>query len=151
MSGFIDVAAAVIRPASQPHGLILIAKRPADSHMGGFWEFPGGKVEVGETPAQAVVRELREELAIETEVLGPLTVIEHAYAEKSVRLHFFDVAMTCGCPTASNGAPLRWVRADELPRYEFPPANVPVVQMLASADASSRNAFEAAPERPSLA
>ena len=116
------------------NGLILIARRPAGVHMGGLWEFPGGKVEPGETREQAVVRELQEELAIDTVPVRLLLTTEHAYPEKSVRLHFYECELADGYPFRANGLAIQWVRPDELRRFEFPPANLPLLDLLIPPD-----------------
>jgi 8-oxo-dGTP diphosphatase len=111
-------------------GLVLISKRHDDSHQGGLWEFPGGKVEAGETVQEALARELQEELGI---CIGPtqaLMDIRHDYSDKSVHLDVWRVEEFTGSATAREGQPLRWVAPDELDEYAFPAANEPIVERL---------------------
>lgn len=117
------VVAAVIRR----EGRILIAQRPLDKHMGGLWEFPGGKVEPGEPVAQALVRELDEELGIVARDFAPLIRISHDYPDKSVCLDVWEVTGFAGEPHGREGQAVRWVTADELPAFDYPAANRPIV------------------------
>lgn len=119
------VAAAVIRGAD---GRILLAKRADHLHQGGLWEFPGGKLEAGETPRQALDRELKEELGIEVTSARPLLEVRHHYPEHSVLLHVFEVSAFNGQPHGAEGQPLAWVTPAQLVDYEFPAANGPIVQ-----------------------
>ena len=118
------VAVGVIRNES---GQILIARRHAHLHQGGLWEFPGGKVEPGESVQQALRRELREELAITVEDASPLLKIRHRYPDRQVLLDVWQVSAFSGVPTGVEDQPVRWVVAEELSRYQFPPANRPIV------------------------
>ncbi len=118
------MAAAVIVDA---RGRVLIARRPARAHQGGRWEFPGGKLEAGETPPQALARELDEELGIQIQRPRPLIRLRHDYPERSVLLDVWRVAAWRGEAHGREGQPLRWVAPDELPGYRFPAANEPIV------------------------
>jgi 8-oxo-dGTP diphosphatase len=120
----IHVVAAVIRNADNA---ILIAKRPADKHQGGLWEFPGGKVEAGESPQQALARELEEELGITPTVSHPLIRIAHDYPDKQVLLDVWQVSAFAGEPHGREQQPLRWVAPQELPAFAFPAANLPII------------------------
>lgn len=120
----VHVAAAVIRGADNR---ILIARRADTQHQGGLWEFPGGKVEAGETAQQALARELREELGIEVVLARPLIKVQHDYADKHVLLDVWEVSEFTGSVHGAEGQPLAWVRARDLPSYEFPAANRPIV------------------------
>ncbi|QJD59070.1 Nudix family hydrolase [Pseudomonas sp. gcc21] len=120
----IHVMAAVICNAS---GKILIARRPDHAHQGGLWEFPGGKLEDGETRFDGLRRELREELGIEVTQARPLLDIRHDYSDKSVRLDVWRVTAFAGEAHGAEGQPVRWVDAAELDQYPFPEANVPIV------------------------
>jgi 8-oxo-dGTP diphosphatase len=124
MNKIIHVAAGVIVNAK---GEILIAKRLADSHQGGLWEFPGGKLEAGETAEQALIRELNEELGIVATSLEPLIQIRHDYSDKSVLLDVLRVTEFEGEAYGKEGQPIRWVSAKSLNDFEFPAANVPIV------------------------
>lgn len=120
----IAVAAGVIH---NPKGEILIAKRAADQHQGGLWEFPGGKIEPGETAQTALSRELHEELAIDVTSSEPLIRIHHNYTDKSVLLDVWRVTAFDGEAKGVEGQPLKWVGPDELSNYEFPAANRPIL------------------------
>ena len=120
----IHVAAAVIRGAD---GCILIARRPADKHQGGLWEFPGGKVEAGEAVEVALARELEEELGIRPTAARPLIQVRHDYPDKQVLLDVWEVSAFSGEPHGAEGQPLAWVSSSELAGYEFPAANRPIV------------------------
>jgi len=120
----IHVAAAVIRSAD---GRILIARRPLDKHQGGLWEFPGGKVEAGESVQAALARELLEELGIEVTRAQPLIQVRHDYPDKQVLLDVWQVLAFQGEAHGAEGQPLAWVTASELDGFEFPAANRPIV------------------------
>lgn len=120
----IHVAAAVIRAAD---GRILIARRAADQHQGGLWEFPGGKVEPGETVQAALARELEEELGIRPTAARPLIQVHHDYPDKQVLLDVWEVSAFVGEPHGAEGQPLAWVAARQLAEYPFPAANQPIV------------------------
>lgn len=120
----IDVAAGVIRDDAL--GRVLVAKRPEGVHQGGLWEFPGGKLEVGETVSEALKRELWEEIGITVHASTPLITLEHVYPDRTVRLHVRDVRDYSGEPRGVEGQPVRWVSLDELDQYSFPAANDPI-------------------------
>lgn len=124
MAGVLQVAAAVIRGAD---GRVLIARRPNDVHQGGFWEFPGGKLEPGESVEQALIRELDEELGIRPTSYRRLIRIPHRYPDRNVLLDVWHVDAFDGTPAGRQGQPLKWVRAEDLPSYAFPAANRPIV------------------------
>lgn len=117
------VVAAVIRREGQ----VLIAERPRDKHMGGLWEFPGGKVEDGEPVERALVRELEEELGVTPTAFRPLIRITHDYADKAVCLDVWEVFAFTGEPHGREGQQVRWVTEAELPGFEYPAANRPIV------------------------
>lgn len=120
----LHVAAAVIRGTD---GRILLAQRPAHKHQGGLWEFPGGKVEAGESVLSALARELREELGIQVTHAQPLIQVRHAYPDCRVLLDVYEVTGFTGDAHGAEGQPLAWVAARELLDYEFPAANRPIV------------------------
>ena len=120
----VHVAAAVIRGAD---GKILIARRADSQHQGGFWEFPGGKVEAGESVEAALGRELKEELGIVVESARPLIKVQHDYPDKHVLLDVWEVSAFAGDPHGAEGQPLAWVSQRELADYQFPEANQPIV------------------------
>lgn len=122
----IHVAAAVIQNSV---GDILIAKRSTDKHQGGLWEFPGGKVEEGESAFEALSRELYEELGIEIDrdKTRPLIKIPHHYSDKAVLLDVFQVNAFSGNAWGKEGQPIQWVPKPQLDSYEFPAANKPIL------------------------
>lgn len=124
MGRLIHVAAAVIR---NPTGEVLIAKRAADQHQGGLWEFPGGKVEGDELVVDALARELEEELGITPLDVEPLIQIQHHYSDKSVLLDVFEVTRFSGTAWGKEGQPIQWVENAELEGFSFPAANKPIV------------------------
>lgn len=123
----IHVAVGVILDA---HGQVLVARRSKQQHLGGLWEFPGGKLEPGESVQQALYRELREELAIEVQRSQPLCRIEHNYPEKSVLLDVWIVDRFSGEPTGVEQQPLRWLATAQLDPAQFPPANRLIIRRL---------------------
>ena len=120
----VDVTAAVIGRAD---GRILVCSRPAGTHMAGKWEFPGGKIEPGETPECCIRREIREELGMEIAAGPVLTVMEHDYGVKYVRVTFF-LAVSSDSPTAEDGQAFRWVTPEELETVDFLDADRPVAR-----------------------
>ena len=113
-------------------GRVLIAQRPPGKSMAGLWEFPGGKIDPGETPEQALVRELAEELGIETEeaCLGPFTFASHSYEKFHLLMPLYLCRVWKGIPTPREGQVLKWVEPKKLGDYPMPPADVPLVVML---------------------
>jgi len=107
---------------------ILITRRARESHQGGLWEFPGGKVEAGESLAGALARELREELGIEIGHTSPLLAVRHDYSDKRVLLEVHVVWEFSGTPRGLQGQPMDWVTPQELGQYVFPAANLPIVE-----------------------
>jgi 8-oxo-dGTP diphosphatase len=123
----IRVAAAAIK---NQHGEILLAKRPPHKHKGDLWEFPGGKIEAGETDQEALIRELQEELNITPRTFQPLITLQHHYPEKSIELVVFLVTAFDGQLLANEGQPLAWVRPENMNHYAMPEADVPIVNAL---------------------
>lgn len=113
-------------------GRILIAQRPEGKSMAGLWEFPGGKVEPGESPDAALIRELQEELGVDTRqsCLAPLTFASHAYDDFHLLMPLYVCRVWKGIPRAKEGQKLDWVRPMQLTDYPMPPADVPLVAML---------------------
>lgn len=102
---------------------VLIAKRSSHQHLGGLWEFPGGKVEVGETPYEALCRELNEEVGITVEAADALTPVIHNYDDRSVELHAFHVTKFLGEPAHREGLEMVWQPLNCLHEKEFPAGN----------------------------
>lgn len=115
-----------------PDGRVLLAQRPEGRPMAGLWEFPGGKVEPGETPEAALIRELHEELGIATwaSCLAPLTFASHAYEAFHLLMPLFACRKWDGTPEAREGQRLAWVRPAGLRDYPMPPADRPLVPIL---------------------
>jgi 8-oxo-dGTP diphosphatase len=113
-------------------GRILLAKRPEGKSLAGLWEFPGGKVEAGERPEAALIRELREELAINVEesCLAPLTFASHAYDEFHLLMPLFVCRRWKGLVQSAEGQELKWVHAKDLRNYPMPPADIPLIPHL---------------------
>jgi mutator protein MutT len=122
----VDVVAAIIRR----NGQILITQRPDNVHLARLWEFPGGKVEPGESLESALHREIREELGIEIRVQDEFFTVEHDYPTKSVRLHFFNCTILQGEVQQLEVADVRWVNREELATYPFPPADADLIAKL---------------------
>jgi mutator protein MutT len=125
----IDVSAALIFHDHQ----LLITRRQADAHLGGLWEFPGGKREAGETFKQCLAREIREELGMEIAVGKLFEEVVHHYEGKSVRLKFFVCEWIQGGPQALGCAGFIWVRKNELADYTFPAADARLLKKLSRA------------------
>jgi 8-oxo-dGTP diphosphatase len=125
--GELHVAAGVIRDGE---GRVLIAQRTAGRHMAGGWEFPGGKVATGETPLQALIRELREEIGIEVSAARPLVCYRHEYPERVVLLDAWLVTGHAGEPRALEGQPLRWEMPERLLDVGLLEADRPIVEAL---------------------
>jgi len=113
-------------------GRVLIARRPEGKAMAGLWEFPGGKVDPGETPEAALIRELDEELGIQVPArcLAPLTFASHAYEEFHLLMPLYICRNWDGAVTAREGQELKWVRPSRLRDYDMPPADEPLVAMV---------------------
>lgn len=111
-------------------GEILIARRAQQAHQGGLWEFPGGKVEPGETVQEALARELREELGVYTGDYQPVIQVAHDYGDKAVLLDVYRARIVHGQPHGREGQPLAWVAPGDLQDYPFPAANRPIVRAL---------------------
>lgn len=111
-------------------GKILIDRRRPEGLMGGLWEFPGGKLEPGETVQDCIKREIQEELAIGVEVGDHLITINHTYSQFHVTLNVYHCRHESGEPQPIECDEIRWVTVDELPSYEFPIANLQIIQAL---------------------
>jgi len=115
-------------------GRILMTKRPEGKSMAGLWEFPGGKMEAGETPERALIRELREELGIEVkaECLAPFTFASHGYPELHLLMPLYVCRKWAGIPRSVEGQEMRWVRPQDMRGIPMPPADIPLVAHLQS-------------------
>lgn len=123
-------AAALLRP----NGEVLLAQRPEGKSMAGLWEFPGGKIETGETPERALVRELSEELAITVseDHLEPITFASHTYESFHLFMPLYGVKRWMGTPRPTEGQTLAWVAPQDLHSYPAPAADIPLFDVLAS-------------------
>ena len=127
----VRVAVGVVRDG---HGRVLIAKRPSHKHQGGLWEFPGGKIEAGETCEQALSRELAEEVGLRLIKSVPLLKISHSYPDKKVLLEVRDVTAFNGIPVGREGQEVLWMETTRLRSIEFPAANQPILKALCLPD-----------------
>lgn len=128
MTALLVVAAALVDTT----GRVLVAQRPAGKSLAGLWEFPGGKVENGETPEAALVRELAEELAISvaSEALQPLGFVSHAYPAFHLLMLLYGCRLWQGVPRGEQGQPLQWVAAADLQHLAMPPADLPLLPVI---------------------
>lgn len=126
----IEVAAGLVFRSSQ----LLITQRPAGGHLGGLWEFPGGKREPGESFVQALHRELMEELGIEVEIRTLIESITHRYREKTVHLQFFQCRWMRHEPRPLGCPALAWIQRDELGAYQFPAADAQLLERLGKSE-----------------
>ncbi len=113
-------------------GRILLAQRPEGKSLAGLWEFPGGKVETGETPEACLIREMEEELGITTkpDCLAPLTFASHTYETFHLLMPLFICRRYQGIPAGQEGQAIKWVRARNLRDYPMPPADEPLIPIL---------------------
>lgn len=113
-------------------GRVLLAQRPEGKQLAGLWEFPGGKVEPGETPEQCLIRELQEEIGIETDIpcLAPLTFASHSYDDFHLLMPLFVCRRFRGIAQPKEGQVLKWMRPKQMRDYPMPPADAPLIQFL---------------------
>ena len=113
-------------------GRVLLAQRPEGKSMAGLWEFPGGKVETGETPEAALIRELHEELGIDTwaSCLAPLTFASHSYDEFHLMMPLFACRKWEGTPQPREGQVLKWIKPNDMRNYPMPEADIPLIAIL---------------------
>ncbi|MCD4717223.1 MAG: (deoxy)nucleoside triphosphate pyrophosphohydrolase [Desulfobacterales bacterium] len=120
------VTAALIRKK----GSFLIAKRPQGSHLEGYWEFPGGKQEQGESLEECLEREIREELGLRVKTDRALLTVDHDYGSKAISLHVFNCTCLAGEPKALEGQEIRWVAPGDFFKFFFPPPDMKVLEFL---------------------
>jgi 8-oxo-dGTP diphosphatase len=125
----VSVAACALIDAD---GRVLLAQRPEGKSMAGLWEFPGGKIEAGETPEQSLIRELEEELGIVVKeaCLAPLTFASHGYPDFHLLMPLYVCRRWDGIPQSRHHAALKWVRPKDLRDYPMPAADLPLIPML---------------------
>ena len=121
----LEVTAAII----QQNGKILICQRPANKSCGLLWEFPGGKIEAGETGEQCVVRECQEELGVTLLVERKLTDIVHEYSDRTVHIHFYLCCIVAGVPKKKEHNAIVWIAPYEVNKYTFCPADARMIQI----------------------
>jgi 8-oxo-dGTP diphosphatase len=125
------VAVAVAAIWRLPGPCVLLTRRPRMAHLGGLWELPGGKIAPGESPQQALRRELLEEIGLQIGGIEPLAVIDHRYPDRAVRLYAFLTQVDAAAHVQHLGVDdHRWVALDELERFECPPATIPLLRMV---------------------
>ncbi|MCP3700261.1 MAG: 8-oxo-dGTP diphosphatase MutT [Aliivibrio sp.] len=124
----LHIVAAIILNAERDQ--VFITKRPDKAHKGGFWEFPGGKVEVGESAEQALIRELYEEVGINSTELDLFESLNHDYSDKSLYFDFFTVTKFEDLPYGKEGQEGLWISISDLKGYDFPEANVPILNKI---------------------
>lgn len=122
----IVVAAAIIWQKDR----ILLSRRKPESYLGGVWEFPGGKMEFGETLEDCLRREVKEELGVEISEPVWFHALHYQYPEKMVELYFYTCSIILGIPQALESAEIAWVHKHDLISYEFPPADIPVIHKI---------------------
>lgn len=137
MTAAMRVVAGVLFDAA---GRVLISQRPPGKYLAGYWEFPGGKLDAGESAEQALRRELREELGIDLRRCHPLLQLRHHYSDRAVELEVFVVDETGGEPSGLEGQALKWVSVAELPEQRLLPADGPIVEALTVHEGSAHGA-----------
>ncbi len=131
MKKHIEIAVGIIRSQNCQ---IFITQRGEDSHLAGFWEFPGGKIEQGETPYQTLQREIAEEVDIHIHQSQFLKTVKHSYDDSDITIHAYLVEEWDGVPFAKEGQPSRWVDLKDLNADDFPDANRSIIEMLKNLD-----------------
>ncbi len=124
-----DAAIVVLAAVIERDGTFLVTRRLKDTHLSGYWEFPGGKCEPGESHEACLMRELREELNVSSTVGAEILTTEHEYPAKRVRLHFRRCVIS-GEPQPVLGQEMRWVTRDEMSALQFPDADRDLIEML---------------------
>jgi 8-oxo-dGTP diphosphatase len=121
---------AVVAAVILQDGRYLLTRRSIGAHLGGLWEFPGGKMEIGESPAVALEREIREELGVVVEVGDLLLTGRHAYPDRTVDLSFYQCRIVSGTPRNLEASEMAWAEPAELARFRFPDANLDLIAKL---------------------
>lgn len=137
MTQWVHVAVAIVLRSSPPPGrpaLVLAARRPPNVHLPENWEFPGGKVEPGESSGECARREVWEETGVEVQVIKLLQSDEHVYPDRNVKIDFHLCRYLKGVPQTLACQAVRWVRVDHLEAYPFPPANGRILDALVRGD-----------------
>ena len=132
MTGIEQIAIAIVQDQDQ----FLAGPRGSDQVLAGYWEFPGGKIEAGETAEQAAIRECLEETGLSVQIVGQYPGVEHSYEHGTVQLHFFDCRPLAECPPPQ--APFRWIPRQALQEYRFPAANESLLALLQESENQSR-------------
>lgn len=127
----VEIAVGIVRSHD---GKIFITQRGENSHLAGFWEFPGGKIEPNETPFETLQREIAEEIDIHIHKAKFLKTVQHQYNDRALTIHAYLVEEWDGEPFAAEGQPSRWVDEEELNADEFPDANRTIIEMLKNLD-----------------
>jgi 8-oxo-dGTP diphosphatase len=132
MTGELKIVLVAAVALIDPDGRVLLAQRPPGKHLAGMWEFPGGKVHPGESPEAALIRELAEELDIQTDAkcLAPFTFASHAYEDFHLLMPLYVCRVWQGIAQPMEGQTLAWVRPAQLTDYDMPPADIPLIAML---------------------
>ena len=133
----VNVAAGIIWKVSE----LLISKRPQESHLGGLWEFPGGKLKEGESLEECLRREILEELGLCVHVSAAVLSVDHEYTHKTVSLHFFDCIWKDGEPRALGCEEFRWIEPACISAFKFPPPDIQMVELI-KRRAKNHNLFE---------
>ncbi len=124
---------AVVAGIIKQNGKYLITKRYENSHLGGMWEFPGGKIMTGESDPTALKRELKEEIGIECNVSDLVYETTYHYPDISINIKFYDCKLLSGTPKLIECAEVKWIKRSELSQYEFPPSDTKLIEMLSTA------------------
>lgn len=120
----------IVVAAIESDGRLLLTRRPEGTHLAGLWELPGGKLEPGESPDEALRREVREELGVELTSSSPIVFSHHRYPEREVLLLFYRCTVASLPAYSPEGLELRWASLEEIDALAFPPANAPLLEAL---------------------
>jgi 8-oxo-dGTP diphosphatase len=129
VAGIVNRHLVVVAAVIERDGAFLVTQRPEGTHLAGMWEFPGGKIASGESHCEGLAREIREELDAEVDVGGLVFETTHAYADRTVSLHFYQCTLR-GTPRPVLGQSMQWVPRASLPSLDFPPADAELIRAL---------------------